>query len=268
MKFKDRVALVTGASSGIGKSIVLELSRKGCDLVLVGRNKERLLATKKAVMENGSKALAASCDVSDYNNVKNMVSIVLKELGHIDILVNCAGFGICKPFEDTSAEELESIMRTNFFGAVYCTKQVLPGMLARKEGNIVNIASMAGRISFPNYTAYCASKFALAGFTESLYHELKPKGIKVHLICPAGTQTSFFDHPSFENHPHRTNFEDMMHPRQVSKKVIEAMEKDIFEINIPTKEKFMLIAKSLFPSVFRKMQQERHIKRHLVKRVN
>lgn len=261
MEFSGKVALVTGASSGIGRSTAFALAEKGCDLVLVGRDRERLAKTKADILQKGVRALAAVCDVSSHKNVRDMVSIVLKEFGKIDILVNCAGFGIYKPFEDHTLEDIEGQMKTNFFGTVYCTKEVAAHMLERGKGNIVNVASMAGKLSFPNYSGYCASKFAVVGFTESIYHELKPKGIFVHLVCPAGTQTAFFNHPSFEGNSHRTHYTQMMMPEEVASKIIDSIEKNIFETHVNFRESMIVKAKNVFPTLFRQIQQQRHLAR-------
>lgn len=261
MEFRGKVALVTGASSGIGRATALALAERGCDIVLVGRDRERLSKTKSEIIQKGVKALAAVCDVSSHKNVRDMVSIVLKELGRIDILVNCAGFGVYKPFENHTLEDIEGQMKTNFFGTVYCTKEVMAHMLERGRGHVVNVASMAGKLSFPNYSGYCASKFAVVGFTESIYHELRQKGISVHLICPAGTQTAFFNHPSFEGHPHRGHYTQMMMPEEVAGKIICAMEKNVFETHIPFKESVIAKAKNVFPTIFRQIQQQRHLSR-------
>ncbi|MBI5355746.1 MAG: SDR family NAD(P)-dependent oxidoreductase, partial [Candidatus Aenigmarchaeota archaeon] len=204
---------------------------------------------------------AAVCDVSMHKNVRDMVSIVLKELGKIDILVNCAGFGVYKTFEQHTIDDIEGQMKTNFFGTVYCTKEVVAHMLERGKGDVVNVASMAGKLSFPNYSGYCASKFAVVGFTESIYHELKPKGINVHLVCPAGTQTAFFNHPSFEGHPHRVHYTEMMMPEEVAAKIINAINRNIFEIHTPLMESVIVKAKSVFPTLFRQVQQQRHLAR-------
>lgn len=261
MRFEGKSALVTGASSGIGRAVALDLSKEGCNVVLVGRNKERLAEAKSAVFSSGVKTLAAVCDVSVYKNVSDMAKIVLKEWGKVDILVNCAGWGAHGPFEEAAMEDIDGMMKTNYFGTVYCVKELLPAMLRQGYGHIVNVASMAGKLAFPNYAAYCASKFAVVGFSESLYHELRPKGVKVHLICPAGTQTRFFDHPSFEGHPHRANYEAMLTPERVSGKILEAIEKDVFEVHVPWTESLIVKVKHLAPGPFRRAQHKRHLER-------
>jgi short-subunit dehydrogenase len=113
-----------------------------------------------------------------------MVAKTLVAYDTIDILVNNAGIGMRRPFLETPLDMIEDLMRTNYLGTVYCTREVLPSMIARGHGHIVNISSVAGHIGTLNMTGYCASKFAINGFSESLYHELKPRGIAVSLVCP------------------------------------------------------------------------------------
>ena len=120
-----------------------------------------------------------------------MVANVLARYGAIDILINNAGIGMRQPFVEMPLDTIEEIMRTNYFGAVYCTREVVPSMIAKGHGHIVNISSVAGHIGTLNMAAYCASKFALNGFSESLYHELKPLGIDISVVCPGAVKTAF-----------------------------------------------------------------------------
>jgi len=135
-------------------------------------------------------------------------------------------------------------------------------MLAKHHGFIVNIASMAGKISFANLSIYSATKHAIVGFTQALQLELHDKGVHVLLVCPAGMQTNFFSNPSWEGHMHRTHPERDMTPEIVSEKVLEAIEKNKYELYLPLKEHLVMAAKALMPNRFRKIQIKRQ-KKHL-----
>src|SRR3989344_4715937 len=195
MDFAGKAVVVTGAGSGIGKESAIAFAKRGANLALVGRNMKRLEETAKLAQGNGAgRAVCFKCDVGKYSEVKKACMLIKKEFGKIDVLMNNAGFGAYHPFAEQEIPELEQMMKTNFFGTVYFTKELLGAI--PKNGHIVNVSSMAGKLAFPNYSAYCASKFAVAAFTESLYHELLRKEIGVHLICPIGTKTHFFDNES------------------------------------------------------------------------
>ncbi|HEY2990729.1 MAG TPA: SDR family oxidoreductase, partial [Candidatus Binatia bacterium] len=191
MNFKDQVALVTGASSGIGQRLAIDLAARGAIVIGCGRSLERLEETAKELKRYNSSSKVVVCDVGDSKQVRQMVEEVLAQFGKIDILVNNAGFGSHQSFADAPVDSIESMLRTNYLGTVYCTKEVLPSMLARRSGTIVNISSVAGKIGTPNMSAYCATKFALIGLSESLYHELRPHGIHVSVICPGPVRTKF-----------------------------------------------------------------------------
>ena len=150
-----------------------------------------------------------------------MVSRVLADFGKIDILINNAGIGMRKPFVETSVDTLEEIMRTNYLGMVYCTHAALPSMIARGSGHIVNISSVAGIIGTLNLSGYCASKFAMNGFSESLYYELKPLGIHVSVICPGPVRTGFSK--GFANSKPKSPDFLMLEPETVSQLVIRAI---------------------------------------------
>ena len=150
-----------------------------------------------------------------------MVVRVLADFGKIDILINNAGIGMRKPFAETSVDTIEEIMRINYFGMVYCTHAALPSMIARGGGHIVNISSVAGNNRHPQLSGYCASKFAMNGFSESLYYELKPLGIHVSVICPGPVRTDF--NRSFADTKPKSPGFLMLAPETVSRLVIRAI---------------------------------------------
>ena len=251
MNFKNQVVLITGASSGIGQRLAIDLAARGATVVGCARSRDRLNETERDVQRLSASSTVHVCDVSDPQQVQAMVEKVLAQFGRIDILINNAGFGLYKTLADSSVESIEAVLRTNFLGVVYCAKAVLPSMMARRSGHIVNIASGAGKIGTPNMASYCASKFAMIGLSESLYHELRPYDIYVSVICPG---------------PVRTNMQLMfdqlaagvwtpelliLKTEEVSLAVIRAIEKKRFEAVIPLWLALACRFKAVFPTIFR-----------------
>ena len=165
MNFQDRVVLITGASSGIGRRLAIDLAARGAIVVGCGRSLERLQATAAEMQRTSPLSTAIQCDVAKLAQVRAMVTGVLAKFGKIDILINNAGVGMRQPFAETPIDVIEAIMRTNYFGMVYCTHEVLPSMIARGGGHIVNISSVAAKIGTLKIGGYCASKFALNGLS-------------------------------------------------------------------------------------------------------
>ncbi|GBL41491.1 uncharacterized oxidoreductase YqjQ [Nitrosarchaeum sp.] len=198
MDFKDKVVLITGASSGIGKEAAIQFAKKGSKVILVARRKQKLEQIANDLKKSNIPTLICECDVSDKLQVEKMSKLVLEKYGSIDILVNNAGFAIYGSVFDLTTEEIESQMATNYFGMIYCIKNFLPSMLEKKSGHIVNVASVAASFGLPGIASYCASKFAMLGFSEGLKHELKGTGIGITVVSPIMVRTNFFDHPSFK----------------------------------------------------------------------
>jgi len=249
MEFKDQVVLVTGASSGIGQRLAIDLATRGATVIGCGRSQERLQETLLATRRHSPSSAIHRCDVSDPAQVKGMVQKVLADLGKIDILINNAGFGIYKRFIDTPSESIEAILRTNLLGAVYCTKEALPSMVERRSGHIVNISSVAGKIGTPDMASYCATKFALIGLSESLYYELRPLGIHVSVICPGPVRTKF--HLLFDELAPMAPAFLVLQADAVSRAVIRAIEKKRFEVILPRWLAWACFIKGMMPDVFR-----------------
>jgi short-subunit dehydrogenase len=176
--------------------------------------------------------LVYSCDVSSKADVIIMGKELLGRLGHMDILVNNAGIGLYDKVQDQSIEEIESITFTNYLGMVYCTKVFLESMIYKGAGHIVNVASVAASFGVAGLAAYCASKYAVLGFSEALYHELHGTGVSVTVVSPIGVKTNFFNHESFAHRiPNYTGF--MLAPKTVSKAILSAANSSRLEIMIP-----------------------------------
>ena len=174
-----------------------------------------------------------------------MCKIVLEKFDRIDILVNNAGFAIYGKVSDLDIDEIESQMATNYFGMVYCIKNFLPKMLEQNSGHIVNVASVAASFGLPGIASYCASKFAMLGFSEGLQHELKGSGVRVTVVSPIMVRTNFFDHPSFDSMPkHSTT---SISSENVAKAILKAANSSRLEIIVPSFMRGAVWAKHTFP---------------------
>ncbi len=189
MNLKDRVGIITGAGSGIGKAIALDFAREGASVVLIGRREALLKDAAKEIEKVGGQAKVISMDVSRAKEVEGMVSQTMDSFGRIDILVNNAGTGAFFQVVDLEEELWNQTIRTNLTGAFLCAKAVLPGMIERGFGRIINISSAIWRHGRARTTAYSASKAGLVGFTRSLAWEVETKGITVNAICPGWVNT-------------------------------------------------------------------------------
>lgn len=245
MDFKNKIVVITGASSGIGRASAIEFAKKGANIALVARRKEKLLDVEKDLKKFNIKTLVSVCDVSDKNQVENMAKCVVDNFGSIDFLVNNAGFAIHGRVSELSIEEIEAQMKTNFFGMVYCIKHFLPIMLSKKFGHIVNVASVAASFGLPGIASYCASKFGMLGFSEGLKNELQGTGVNVTVVSPIMVRTNFFDHPSFKKFS--TNSKGSISPRTVAKAVVKAANSSRLEIVVPSIVRGAIWSKQTFP---------------------
>lgn len=186
---KGKVALITGAGKGIGKSTAIALANEGVHLGLVARTAADLEALRALLSNTGVQVAIATADVADRESVEKAVAQIQQELGKIDILINNAGVGKFGGFMDLSPEDWENIVRVNLFGTYYATRAVLPSMIERKTGDIINISSTAGLRGAAVTSAYSASKFAVMGMTESLMHEVRKHNIRVTALTPSTVAT-------------------------------------------------------------------------------
>lgn len=187
------MAIVTGASSGIGRAVAAELVRGGAQVVLAARRATELAAVAGELDAAGpGRAVAQPTDVTDEKAIERMVARAIAEFGRVDILVNAAGLGGFGPVHRLDAELLDRVWSVNVRGAILCAKHVVPILAAQGQGAIVNLGSVSSKRGWPQGTPYVASKFALRGFTECLRLELRDSGVRVVLVCPDLTATGFF----------------------------------------------------------------------------
>lgn len=191
MRLKDKIALVTGASRGIGYASCLALAAEGATIVGTARNTKDLAELEKAVTAAGGEAKTFAGDVTKAADVAGVVKSAIDAFGRIDILVNNAGVGGYRPFLDWTEEDYDRIMTTNAKSTWLFCKEAIPHMLKQGGGNIVNVSSVAGLQGYPNEGIYCMSKFAQVALSQSLDREFYDKNIKVSLVCPGGVETHF-----------------------------------------------------------------------------
>jgi NAD(P)-dependent dehydrogenase (short-subunit alcohol dehydrogenase family) len=189
MKLQDKTAFITGAGRGIGRSIALAFAEAGCHVAVASRTLEEVQDTAAEASRFGVQALPLLCDVTDYESVQRAVEEGLQHLGHINILVNNAGFACFKPFTEMGLDEWQYTVNANLTSAFLMIQALLPSMITRGEGRIINISSVAGVKPIAEQSAYCASKAGLNALTKVLALELNPLGIAVHAICPGGVVT-------------------------------------------------------------------------------
>jgi 3-oxoacyl-[acyl-carrier protein] reductase len=190
-RLDQQVALITGASSGIGLAIARAFLAEGAHLVVVARRQEVLQALAAEAAALGRSCAVVAGDVRNEETAEQAVQVATAQFGRLDLLINNAGVGIYKNLAQTSSEDYDTMMDTNMRSTFLFTRHVVPVLLQRGAGTIINVASMAGVMGFPGEAVYCATKFAQVGFTQALDRELRPHGIKVGVVCPGGVKTEF-----------------------------------------------------------------------------
>ena len=191
MRLQNKIALVTGASRGIGRASCLALAREGATIVGTARTHKDLEALEKEIVALGGKAKTFACDITKSAEVAACVKQTITDLGRIDILVNNAGIGGYRPFLEWTEEDYDRIMETNAKSTWLFCKEAIPHMLKQGGGNIVNVSSVAGLAGYPNEGIYCMSKSAQVALSQSLDREFYQQNIKVSLVCPGGVETHF-----------------------------------------------------------------------------
>lgn len=199
------VILITGASSGIGAATARLFGREGYRVALSARRANRLERLAEEIEAGGGQALVAPADLTRLEDIQNLVRATLERFGQIDILFNNAGAGRLDWCENLDAVEgVEKQLRLNLVALIHTSREVLPHMIARRSGQIINMASIAGLIATPTYSVYSASKFGVRGFSEALRREVGVYGIQVSVIYPGGVATEFADHAGIKRKTRKT----------------------------------------------------------------
>jgi len=214
----NEISIVTGGNRGIGKSIALKLAKENHDVIVFGRDEESLKKTSNEIKDIGVKCEYYIGDVADEVFVNNSMKKIIEKYGKIDNLINNAGTSVFKKVVDASLDEFKKQVNANLYGIFNFSKAVLPKMIERKSGAIINIVSLAGKNSFVGGTMYSASKHAALGFTKSLMLEVREYNIRVAAICPGSVDTEFFNGSSMN-----PNRDKILKPDDIAETVISIL---------------------------------------------
>jgi len=249
---RDKTVLVTGASSGIGRLLALRFAREGARAVaLVARRETQLVELAREVQALGARALALPCDVADRAAVLATAKLALAELGSVDVLVNNAGYGHHRRFLDWDLDDIERMLRVNFLGSLYWTKALLPQMVERRQGWIVFVASVAGKLGVPEESAYAASKFAMVGFAEALSMEVEDAGVHVLTVCPGTVRTDFFDEEALARMP-PVSRRMMIEPEVLIQAIFRGLARGKREITVPRGIAAAYVMRAVMPGILRR----------------
>ncbi len=249
-ELKGKIVLITGASSGFGEDAARLFAREGCTVVLAARRIDRLQTLVTKIQAEGGQAFAVPLDVADRKEIELSVNTILELFGQIDILFNNAGFGRLNWHERLSPErDIETLIQVNLLGTMQMTRAVLPSMLLRRHGHIINMSSVAGWIAAPTYTIYSASKFGVRGFTDALRREVAPFGIHVSGIYPGPAKTEFGLHTG--NHPMKNSRVRKLFPsltsEQVAARVVELAKNPRRVVILPWYYRIVVLGEVLMP---------------------
>jgi short-subunit dehydrogenase len=197
-RFKDQVVVVTGGGRGIGRATALEFASEGANVVVCGRRMDALEEAAEEARRWGVSAAVIRCDVAVDEDLANLVQKTIERFGRIDVLVNNAGVVAGGRLDEIGADDVGRMVGVNVWAPIRLAQLVVPHMRAAKSGTIVNLSSLAGRMGMPYYATYCASKFAIRGFSEALRRELAPDGVHVVAVFPGGTATDMTESIEFD----------------------------------------------------------------------
>lgn len=221
-RIRGTTVVITGATSGIGRETALAFARGGAQVVVAGRRQERLDEVVAEIASRGGEALAVRSDVAENKQVEQLIDQTLDRFGRLDTLVNNAGVGIASRFEEQSLDDFKRVMDVNFWGAVYACKAAVPHMRQQSTGGlIINISSILGKRGLPFETAYCASKFALAGFSEALRTEVLADGIDVSTIFPGMIETELWESANNQTGLEMPNLVPMFPARELARIIVQ-----------------------------------------------
>lgn len=243
-----RVAIVTGASSGIGAATAIACARAGMRVTLAARRAGRLAEVAAAVRAVGGEARVVPTDVADEGAVRALVDGTVAACGRLDVLVGNAGAGLLATVEQTTGAEFERLMRVNFLGVVHGVLAALPHFRRQGSGHVVNVASVVGKRASPFRAAYVASKFALVGFSEALRMELRGTGIHVTCVCPIGTATEFHDlEPNRLGVPGRAG--PIQSAEHVARAIVRALRRPRAEVHPYPPARLLFLANAVAPAL-------------------
>lgn len=233
-EWEEMIVAITGASSGIGEQIAYKVAERGGTPILLARSSDKLVELQKAIYKStGVEAFVYSLDVTNEQDVSLVFEKIKEEVGFIDVLINNAGFGVFEMAHEAQLHMVKEMFNVNVFGAIACTQAVLEQMMEAGEGQIIFVASQAGKLATPKSSAYGATKHAILGYANSLRMEQKDTGVKVSTVNPGPVQTPFFDRAD-KSGAYKKNVEPyMLSPEKVAEKTVRLIEKPKREVNLP-----------------------------------
>lgn len=256
------VAIITGASAGIGRSTALALARRGYAVVVSARREDRLRQVAEACEAfDKAEAVVHVADVADEAQVEELVGSTVERFGRLDVMVNNAGYGINARVHETTDEQMRAIFDVNYHGVFYGCKAAAPVMIRQRSGHIFNVSSVIGKRGTPFNGAYCATKFALVGLTDSLRVEMLPYKVRVTCVCPALTQTEFFDHVRGGSKRAGKTMESLRgltHPDVIGRRIADAVGKNRPELVFTPGGKLLTILAALSPRLTDWMMKTYH----------
>ena len=254
--FRGVRALVTGASSGIGRALALRLAREGARVGLVARREAALRELADEIAAAGGEARTFRADLGDREQALACAAAAASAFGGIDLLVNNAGYGRHRSFLEWDLDDMERVMRVNYLGALAMTKALLPQMVGRGRGWVVFVASVAGKIASPDESAYVASKFALVGLAAALSIEVEDAGVHVLTVCPGVIRTPFFDEEALARMPPVAR-RMMVDTEPLVDAIFDALAKGKYELTFPRFIATGYLVRALAPGLMRRGTKRR-----------
>jgi NAD(P)-dependent dehydrogenase (short-subunit alcohol dehydrogenase family) len=253
VELNGKVAVVTGAASGIGRALAEVLARRGCSLALADVDAAGLAGSAARVEALGRRATTHVVDVADWERVVAFADEVVAAHGGVDLVVNNAGVSVTGTLEQQSIEDLRWIVGVNFWGVVHGCKAFLPHLRARPEGHLVNVSSVFGLIGLPTQSSYCATKFAVRGFSEALWAELAGSRIGVTVVHPGGVRTNIVRASRTADPDAKARMVEvfdrrMLAPEVVAERIARGVERGVLRVRVCRETYAVDWAKRLFPS--------------------
>lgn len=249
-KLTDKIVVITGASSGIGERLAYHAARNGAITILVARNKKILNNMAQSLNEKfGKRCHVFSCDIGDPDAWQTTLKKILSEFDRIDALINNAGFGVFETVAESSFTSFKNMFDVNVLGLIQGVRIVIPQMIDRKRGHIINIASQAGKMATPKAAGYSASKHAVLGFTNALRLEVEKDGVFVTAVNLGPVRTNFFKTADPEGKYQKAVSRYMLDPDTIAQRVTNQLFQKKREINLPSWMEFGSKCYQLFPNI-------------------
>lgn len=255
-RFDDKVVIITGASSGIGKALVYEFAGRGAAVAAAARSTEKLRSLEEELRQSGKNILTVTTDVSNESDCNNLIEKTIEKFGKIDVLINNAGISMRALFDELDTSVIRKLMDVNFWGTVYCSKSAIPYLLESK-GSLVGVSSIAGYKGLPGRTGYSASKFAMQGLLEVIRIENLKKGLHVLVACPGFTasnirKTALAANGTIQEESPR-NEQKMMTAEEVAVHIANAVARRKRTLILTSQGKLTVLLNKFFPALVDKL---------------